>query len=197
MFPAADAVAEISLVGTSASRAIFLIDGATRSFRSGQAVAPGLKLLEIKNGRASVDHNGKRIVLRVGDRVPGGAVDQQSVSLQADPQGHFLVTGTVNGLAVRFLVDTGATFVSLGASDARRLGVDMTDGETGYAATAAGNVPVTRVRLEKVSVGDIEISGVDALVHGNDLPVALLGMSFLNRTDMSREGGTMTLKRRY
>ena len=56
---------------------------------------------------------------------------------------------------------------------------------------------VSRVKLDTVRVGEIVLNNVDAMVHQNDLPIALLGMSFLNRMEMQRNGETMTLKKRY
>ena len=58
-------------------------------------------------------------------------------------------------------------------------------------------VPVYRVRLDTVRIGDLELNQVDALVQEQGLPIALLGMSFLNRTEMRRSGEQMTLQRRY
>jgi aspartyl protease family protein len=57
--------------------------------------------------------------------------------------------------------------------------------------------PAYRVRLDTVRVGDLELSQVDALVQEQGLPLALLGMSFLNRTEMRRSGEQMTLQKRY
>jgi aspartyl protease family protein len=189
--------AEVSLIGMASGRAVFAVNGATRIVKTGQTVAPGLRLKSVDGNVASLEHNGRPLVLRVGQQVPGAPAGEQVATLAANPQGHFLVTGVINGQSVRFLVDTGATMVSLGAADARRLKLDLERGESALAQTAAGTVAVTRMRLDEVVIGDIELEGVDALVHENDLPIALLGMSFLNRTDMRREGTTLTLKRRY
>ena len=72
-----------------------------------------------------------------------------------------------------------------------------TKGERGYASTANGPAAVYKVRLDSVRVGDISITDVEALVHdGNALPLVLLGMSFLNRVEMRRDGQTMTLIKR-
>ena len=87
--------------------------------------------------------------------------------------------------------------ISLGAGDARRIGIDFGKGEVGYSQTANGVTQVSRVKLDTVRVGDIVLNGVDAIVHQQDMPVALLGMSFLNRMEMLRDGDTMTLKKRY
>jgi aspartyl protease family protein len=56
---------------------------------------------------------------------------------------------------------------------------------------------VVRVKLDSVRVGEIVMNNVDALVHQQDMPLALLGMSFLNRMEMQRDGQTMTLRKRY
>jgi aspartyl protease family protein len=58
-------------------------------------------------------------------------------------------------------------------------------------------VSVYKVRLDTVRLGDIELQSVDAVVFERGLDTALLGMSFLNRVDMKREGSTMTLTRRF
>jgi aspartyl protease family protein len=142
---------------------------------------------------------GKKRVLRVGQNVAAqpSTSGSQKVVLTADSAGHFLTSGNINGTTVRFLVDTGASMVSLGASDARRIGIDASKGEQALTSTANGQAVVTRVKLDNLRVGEITMNNVDALVHQQDMPFALLGMSFLNRMEMQREGDTMTLKKRY
>jgi aspartyl protease family protein len=103
----------------------------------------------------------------------------------------------VNGAAVRFLVDTGATMVSLGASDARRIGLDFNRGQKGMTQTANGQTMVSKVKLDTVRIGDVTLHNVDALIHQTEMPMALLGMSFLNRMEMQRDGSTMTLRKRF
>jgi clan AA aspartic protease (TIGR02281 family) len=122
---------------------------------------------------------------------------KQSVMLAADSRGHFITEGAINGMPVRFLVDTGASSIALPAAEAQRLGIDYRKGERGYSQTANGAVPVYVVRLDRVSLGAIEINGVEAIVIEKGLSVTLLGMSFLNRVDMRRDGETMTLIRRF
>jgi len=103
----------------------------------------------------------------------------------------------VNGGSVRFLVDTGATTIALPAADARRLGIDYLKGPRGIVQTAGGPTAAYKVTLDTVRVGDIAINSVDAVVIEAGLPFALLGMSFLNRTEMKREGETMVLTKRF
>ena len=95
------------------------------------------------------------------------------------------------------LLDTGATMIALSAADALRLGIDYKKGTRGMVNTANGTAPVYRVTLNTVKVGDIELNQVDALIQEAGLPFALLGMSFLNRTEMQRQGAQMTLTKRY
>ncbi|HVL76806.1 MAG TPA: retropepsin-like aspartic protease, partial [Noviherbaspirillum sp.] len=99
--------------------------------------------------------------------------------------------------SVQMLLDTGATLIALPAADARRLGIDYRNGAIRYLNTANGVVPAYLVRLDRVKVGDIELHGVDAVVQEQGLPIILLGMSFLNRTEMRREGTQMVLTRRF
>ncbi len=63
--------------------------------------------------------------------------------------------------------------------------------------TANGPVQAWRVRLSSLQVGSITLRDVDAAIQGQEMPIALLGMSFLNALQMNREGETMTLRRRY
>jgi aspartyl protease family protein len=94
-------------------------------------------------------------------------------------------------------VDTGATTIALPASDAIRLRIDYRKGRAGTVNTAAGPTTAYAVTLESVRVGGIEMLGVEAVVIEQGLSVALLGNSFLSRTDMRLEGQTMTLTKRF
>jgi aspartyl protease family protein len=99
---------------------------------------------------------------------------------------------------LRFLVDTGATAVVLSSADARRSGVNYLAGTRSFTQTANGVIPVYNVKIDTIRVGDITLNNVDAaVIEGDRLPIALLGMSFLNRMEMRREGTTMTLIRKY
>lgn len=98
---------------------------------------------------------------------------------------------------MNFMVDTGATLVSLGRSDALKAGIDFTKGDPGISQTANGPVRVWRVRLDTVRVGDVTLHNVEGTVNSGDLPFVLLGASFLNRMEMRRDGATLMLRQRY
>lgn len=190
---------EVGLAGIMGNKAMLMINGSEpRAVPVGQSV-DGVKVISVQGDQAVVEIGGRKRPLRVGQNATGVPSPDGSgkVTLNADGQGHFFTTGTINGTSVRFMVDTGATMISLGPADARRIGVDPARGEKALTSTANGQAVVTRVKLDTVRVGDITVNNVDALIHQTDMPVALLGMSFLNRMDMQREGSTMTLKKRF
>jgi aspartyl protease family protein len=196
--PAAFA-ADVTVVGLFPGKAVLIINGsAPRTVSVGQSSPEGVKLLSTDGKTVTLEVEGKKRVLEMGEHfataVPGSV---PTVTLSADTRGHFVAQGSVNGGSVRFLVDTGATVVALPARDAIRLGIDYRRGEAGVAQTAAGNTPVYRVRLDTVRIGDVTLNQVDGIVIEGGLEVALLGMSFLNRTEMKREGQVMTLTKRF
>jgi aspartyl protease family protein len=190
---------EVSLVGTFGDKAaILVIDGGEpRTVRVGRQVA-GVTVLSVERDRAVIEVEGARRTLARGQHYSTApAAQRQSVTLAADTLGHFVTEGAINDKPVRFVVDTGATMVALPARDAVRLGLDYRKGEVALTKTAAGVVPVYRVRLGRVRLGGIEIAGVDGVVIEQGLDIALLGMSFLSRVEMKNEGQLMTLTRRY
>lgn len=193
------AALEVRLVGTFGDKAaILVIDGGEpRTVRIGRAVA-GVTVVSVQRDSAVIEVAGARRTLARGQHYSTGAdAARQSVTLAADTRGHFITEGAINGRAVRFVVDTGATMVALPASDALRLGLDYRKGEVALTRTAAGVVPVYRVRFDSVRLGAIEINAVDGVVIEQGLDIALLGMSFLSRVEMKNEGQLMTLTRRY
>jgi aspartyl protease family protein len=206
LFPWKVDAAQVQVIGLTEGKATLVIDSAKpRTLAVGQASPEGVRLLSATPESAVVEIEGKRTTLRLGshyrmvpEATPRASVGN-SVVIPADSRGHFLVMGTVNRSAsVRFLVDTGATMVSLNSEDARRAGINYLAGQRALTQTASGVAPVYRVKLDSVQVGDITLYNVDAAVHDSGaLPIGLLGMSFLNRMEMKRDGAALTLIRRY
>lgn len=193
------AALEVRLVGTFGDKAaILVIDGGEpRTVRLGREVA-GVTLVSVQRDSAVIEVAGAQRTLARGEHYSTAVADtRQSVTLAADTHGHFFTEGAINGKPVRFVIDTGATVVALPASDAVRLGLDYRKGPVALIKTAAGVVPVHRVHFDSVRLGAIEIHAVDGVVIEQGLDVALLGMSFLNRVEMKRDGQTMTLIRRF
>lgn len=191
--------ADIALVGLMSDKAMVVIDGGKRqTLAVGATSAEGVKLVAVEQGAAIFEIDGKRRRMQIGQTVVSAAkAEKPSLVLSADSQGHFFVPGSINGASVRFLVDTGATFVSMGAADARRARVDLDKAESGMSMTANGVVKVWRVRVGNVKIGNITLHDVEATVHQHDMPIALLGMSVLKRMEMRRDGTSLTLTQRY
>ena len=192
--------AEVALIGVIGDKAgVFAVDGGEpKTIKVGQ-VWHGIRVVSIEKDRATVVIDGRERVLVLGPHYRNGAPpsSRETTTLAPDRQGHFIAEGLVNGVTVRFVVDTGATAVTLPAAEAIRIGLDYRSGMREAVQTANGVAQAYHVTLNSVKIGDIQLNAVDALVVEEGLPIALLGMSFLNRVEMRRSGQTMTFVRRY
>lgn len=194
---------DVNVIGLFPGKAVIVVNrGAPRTLSAGQSTPEGVRLVSSDSRGAVFEIDGKRQSLEMGQHfesaAPAASGARSSVVLAPDTRGHFVVDGAINGNYVRFLVDTGATHVSMPAAEAARLGIDFRRGERGLVQTANGSAVVYRVALDSVTLGDITIYNVTGMVHeGAGLNITLLGMSFLNRTEMRREGATLTLTKRY
>jgi len=200
LLPAAGWATEVNVIGLFPDKAVVVIDGgAPRVLSVGQKPVEGVTLISSDRESATLIIGGQKKTLRIGQHHSSAPISSaRSTTLTADVQGHFVVDGQINGGAVRFLVDTGATVVSLASADANRLGIDYLKGQRGLMSTANGTAAAYHVKLDTVRVGDIVVNNVDAAVlEGNPMPFALLGMSFLRRMEMRREGETMVLIKRF
>ena len=191
---------EVNVIGLFPGKAVIVIGrGQPRTLSVGDTV-DGVKLLAADSKGATVEVDGRRDTLQMGQHFETAAQtgERGSVTLFPDDRGHYLADGQVNGAHVRFLVDTGATMVSLPSTEASRLGIDWKKGRRGYSRTANGVTIVYSVMLDSVTVGGITIYNVEGLVHdAAGLDTALLGMSFLGRTEIRRDGQNLTLVKRY
>lgn len=200
--PCATYAGEVSVNGLFPGKAIVQVDGGRpRTVTVGETTPEGVKLISATSASAVVEYQGRRETLAPGEgtRMRTAAANSSAgvTTVIADSGGHFITTGTVNGLSVRLMVDTGASAIVLSASEARRLGIRYTSGDRAMLQTANGVVRAYRVKLDTVTVGTIAAHNVDAVVTESEQPIVLLGMSFLNRTEMKRDGDVMTLTRRY
>ena len=190
----------VSMAGSLGTRALLVIDGKPRQVAVGTTVE-GVKLVSLTNNDAVVEVGGKRVALQLGGSPTnlGGAASAgtgDKIVLTSVSGGHFVTSGTVNGSAARFFVDTGATTVAMGVADAERIGLDYKRGQLGYTNTANGVVPAYRVMLSSVRIGDVQVYNVEATVLPTTMPYMLLGNSFLDRFQMRRENDRLTLEKK-
>jgi aspartyl protease family protein len=193
---------QVALSGVAGGKALVIIDGAAPKFLSVGQTVQGVKLLSVEGDAASVEVDGKRQTLQVGGapvsvgkgRSGGGG---QRIVLTADPSGHFVPQGQINGKAVQFLLDTGATTVALGAADAKRINLKYEHGQKVRMNTANGTSTGYLIRLDSVRVGDVVAYDVEAVVSPQPMPFVLLGNSFLNRFQMQKTNDQLTLEKRF
>jgi aspartyl protease family protein len=191
----------VSMGGSLGTRALLVIDGKAKSVAVGSTV-DGVRLLSVSGNDAVVEVKGQRVTLQLGGAPAnlGGTPSEgagRHIVIAAETGGHFFVSGLINGHTVRFIVDTGATSVSLSEAEAERIGLDYKSGKLGYTNTANGVAIVHKVRLASIRIGDVQVYDVDATVLPASLPYVLLGNSFLERFQMRRENDLMTLDKRY
>ena len=190
----------VSMSGSMGDKALLVINGAPRSVAVG-ATQTGVKLVSVGPNDAMVEIAGRRVTLSLGGTPVnlGGAASEGSGSqivLTAGSGGHFFTRGSINGKTVQFVVDTGATNISLSQSEADRIGLNYRNGERGVSNTANGQVMVYRTMLDVVRVGDVLVYNVAATVLPAQMESVLLGNSFLTRFQMKRENDVMMLVKR-
>jgi aspartyl protease family protein len=191
---------DVTVIGLFPGKAVVTIDrGSPKTLSVGERTPEGVLLVSVDGRGATVEIDGKRQTLEMGQHFETAAMTsgRTSVTLAQDGRGHFRTDAQVNGAHIRFMVDTGATLISIPMSEAQRLGIEYAKGNLGYMVLADGRrVAAYRVTLESVSIGDIMLYNVDAVVTpGSGEP--LLGMSFLSRTEMRNDGQSLVLTKRY
>jgi aspartyl protease family protein len=190
----------VALAGRMGDRALLVIDGLPHTLAVGEQAA-GVRLLRWNGELAEVEHAGARLALRLGGTpaqigAAPAAAPAREIVITAGPGGHYTAGGAINGHAVQFMVDTGATLVVLGRADAERYGVDLRGARTAMTQTANGAVPTQLVTLSSVRVGEVELTNVGAAVIPLPVPYVLLGNSFLSRFQMRRDNEVMRLQPR-
>lgn len=201
MLPAFALAQSVAMSGSLGDKALLVIDGAPRTVAAGSTVA-GVKVIRVSGSETVVEVGGKRQTLQLGGAQVnlGGAASAgggTQIVLAAGSGGHFVTQGSINGRAVRFVVDTGATNVAMSEAEARRIGVDFSRGQRGMVRTANGDVVAHRVSLREVRIGDVTVYNVDATVVPSPMDIILLGNSFLSRFQMKREADVLVLDKRF
>ena len=197
----AQAATKVTVVGLFKNTAIVVIDGTRRLLRSGDTSPEGVKLISATSIEAVLEIDGEQKHYGLGGQIGGSYArpERAKVRIWPTPDRMYVVLGSINGFPVKFIVDTGATLVSLSGREAKRLGIDYrVVGTPGQSSTASGIEKIYVVNLDKVKVGDIEIRNVRGAVHDGDFPPAtLLGMSFLSRLTMRQDGLVLELEKKF
>lgn len=123
------------------------------------------------------------VAQRLRAEATGAPVEQgETIRIPMAIDGHFWVSGEINGEAVKFLVDSGATMTTIGSETALRAGVAITPGRDQLVRTGNGVIRVASGRADQLAIGSIQRAGLRLHVaQGEDLNV--LGMNFLSSLD--------------
>ena len=124
-----------------------------------------------------------------------GILFEEEVLINRDvASGNYQANGYINGQAVTFIVDTGASFVTLSKKMASTMRI-KTGTNRVTVQTASREEQAYLIRLVSVSVGGIELQDVPALITNRDYPpMPLLGMSFLSHMEVSHKDNLMLIR---
>ncbi len=179
--------------------AMLKISGTSKMLKAGQSFG-SVKLIEANSRVAVIELNGKRRELKVSRRITGNyeQAKVRQVSIPRDSAMQYIVQATINGRAMKVLVDTGANVVALNSEHATALGVDFSAGIPSQVVTASGTVGAWVVNLDSIDVGGIRVDNVQASVVGGTHPtMILLGMTYLQHVQMQEKDGILMLARDY
>jgi len=201
MLNIAQAAPDVRVVGLFSDRAVLLIDGQQHILKTGQSGPEGVRLLAADSESALLEIDGREVEARLDGRVTARkrTAGVQEFQIWRNSAGMYTTVGSINGLTVSFLVDTGSSKVALNAAEARRLGIDFrVSGTPTAVGTASGVARAWAVTLDTVKVGSLELRNVGAVVlEGNAPQHALLGMTYLGRLEIDNDGRLMTLRKKY
>ncbi|MGH8646217.1 MAG: retropepsin-like aspartic protease family protein [Gammaproteobacteria bacterium] len=197
----AQAAEKISVLGLFKDKAIINVDGKRRVLASGQTSPEGVTLIAADSRKAVLEIDGRQATYALGTQIStnyAAVIPQATVQIWPDLLGMYLTSGSINNFPVEFLVDTGATLVAMNKVQAKRLGLDYKlTGEQALTTTASGTAKAYYLSLDKVKVGDILLRSVPAAIIDGEFPLkVLLGNSFLNRVQMTRNGQVLELRQK-
>ena len=203
LLPGAAQAQSVALAGMLGSKALLVVNGSAPKTVAAGETHQGVKVISTSADQAVIEQSGKRHTLRVGEAPvsmggSGAAAGRGNrIVIAESGGGHFMTDGQINGRAVQFMVDTGATSIAMSVADAERAGIAYKNGQPVHMSTANGNTQGYRITLNSVRVGDVEVFDVMAVVIPQPMPFLLLGNSFLSRFQMKRENNLLTLDKRY
>lgn len=192
---------QVNIVGLFSNKAVVMINGGKPKTLSVGQTSEGVKLIAADSKTATLQIEGKTKQLGMGQAASvGGATSDsvQSATLYADTRGHYVSDCQINGVTLKFVLDTGATSVALNSGDAKFANIDYKRGQPIQVDTANGVVTAYRVTIATLKIGGITLNQVEgSVLEGGSPSVVLLGMSALNRLDMKRQDIALTLTKKY
>ena len=197
------AIDNIVINGLFKDKVVVTIDGKQRILKKNKLTADGLRLIKANSKEATIEINGTSKIFTLDEKIVSTFSEGKhtplttikKVKIKADNSGQYVKQGKINGKLVEFLVDTGATYVSINSNLAKQLRIKYEDGKQLIMETAMGQDTAYEVTLKSVKIGDIELRNVTGIVSDKMTDTVLLGMSFLGKLKVKSEGMTMILEK--
>ena len=199
------AIENIIINGLFKDKVVVTIDGKQQILKKNKLTPEGVKLIKSNSKEAIIEIDGISKIFtldeKIGNTFKTTSDDKNTISIRkraiikGDANGMYLTKGQINGKTVEFLVDTGATYVSMSSDLAKQLKIKYEKGNKIQLETAKGMSIAYEIKLKKVKVGDIELYNILGVVSDDMPSITLLGMSFLRKLDMKRKGKTMILEK--
>jgi len=189
----------VKVIALFADKAYLQVGAKQKIVKKGETFE-GVMLKSASARGAVVVIDGKTMKLGLHQSIAGNfkKPELDSLKIYPDSLGMYYVRGLINGQATNFLVDTGATFVTMSGKKARALKIDFHKGLRGTAQTASAVVQVWQIKLNSVNIGDIQVRNVDAtVIEGNHPNEVLLGNSFLQHTRIQQAGSVLEIHKRF
>jgi len=189
----------IIINGLFKDKVVVTIDGKQRILKKNKLTADGLRLIKANSKEATIEINGTSKIFTLDEKIIStfskGNYIPKKVKIKADVNGQYVKQGEINKKPVKFLVDTGATYVSINSNLAMQLKIKYKDGKKIIMDTAMGQDIAYEVQLKSVKIDDIELHNVTGIVSDKMMDTVLLGMSFLGKLKVKSEGMTMILEK--
>lgn len=188
---------DIQVLGLFKDKVVLEVGGKTHTLNVGQEIA-GMKLLSANSQQCVLQINGQSQVFTMGSQVNINFVAPALfVRIVQDSHGLYRAPGTINGQAVNFLIDTGASMVAMNMNQAKELGIAF-EGKPVIVETASGKARAFFITLQKLTIGEIHVYDIPAVVIESDSPrEVLLGRSFLTRVDMKDQNHILEMRQKY
>lgn len=199
--PGYSATASFQVIGLFKDTAIVRLQNRETVLRVGMPANQGLRLISASSEQAVFEYQGRRFQHGLSDSpILARAASGASQEMRILPEhGMYILSGQINGYSQSFILDTGATYVTLSTRHADAMGINyLNQGRRTQLNTANGKADAYLVQLESVHAGNIEVKNVQAAILENlSTDKILLGMSFLNSVSMSNEGQVMLLQKKH
>lgn len=192
----------VQIMALFPGKVMLTVNGNQRLLSAGQSSPEGVKLISADSREAVLEIDGQIESYGLGSQIETSfkGPELAKATVWRDRTGTFTAGGSINGKPVNLLLDTGASMVAMSSDIADRLAIPYRKrGTPARVLTASGATDQAYgVVLDRVRIGEIELPNVEAVViEGSDLPVVLLGLTFLNRVKIEHREDRIDLEKAH